>query len=161
PVVCLVQVATDKGARIVDPLVLDDLTALWERVADPEILVVLHAASQDLELIYGLSELVPRKIFDTQIAAGFAGFGYPIGYGKLLKELLGISISKTESFTDWLGRPLTDSQIDYALDDVAHLLPMYEKLCQKLERMGRLTWAEEECKRYVVQENYLKDKSLD
>jgi ribonuclease D len=161
PVLCLVQVATDHSAHIVDPLALPDLTILWERICDPRILVVLHAANQDLDLVYGLSGLVPQNIFDTQIGAGFGGFGYPIGYGKLLSQLLGVTIAKTESFTDWLGRPLTHSQIEYALEDVCHLLPMYDKLCGILKEQGRLSWAEEECKRYVLAEKYQRDRSND
>lgn len=161
PVLCLVQVATDHGAHIIDPLALPDLRILWERICDPNILVVLHAANQDLDLVYGLSGLVPQNIFDTQIGAGFGGFGYPIGYGKLLNLLLGVTIAKTESFTDWLGRPLTNSQIEYALEDVCHLLPMYDKLCGILKEQGRLEWAEEECKRYVLAEKYQRDRSND
>jgi len=161
PVLCLVQVATDDGAYIVDPLALTDLTALWQRVCSNDILVVLHAANQDLDLVHGLSGLIPQNIFDTQIAAGFAGFGYPIGYGKLLNQLLGVSIAKTESFTDWTTRPLTSSQVEYAVEDVCHLLPIYERLCQKLTDQGRLDWAKEECQRYVDPERYQKDRSLD
>jgi ribonuclease D len=161
PVLCLVQVATDHSAHIIDPLALPDLKILWERICDPRILVVLHAANQDLDLVYGLSGLVPQNIFDTQIGAGFGGFGYPIGYGKLLNQLLGVTIAKTESFTDWLGRPLTESQIEYALEDVCHLLPMYDKLCMVLKDQGRLSWAEEECKRYVMAEKYQRDRSGD
>ncbi|HEY9732940.1 MAG TPA: ribonuclease D [Drouetiella sp.] len=161
PVLCLVQVATDHSAHIVDPLALPDLKILWERICDPRILVVLHAANQDLDLVYGLSGLVPSNIFDTQIGAGFGGFGYPVGYGKLLNQLLGVTIAKTESFTDWLGRPLTESQIEYALEDVCHLLPMYDKLCAVLKDQGRLSWAEEECKRYVMAEKYQRDRSGD
>ncbi|HEY9714030.1 MAG TPA: HRDC domain-containing protein, partial [Chroococcales cyanobacterium] len=161
PVLCLVQVATDRGAYIVDPVELPDLLPLWQRVCDPQILVVLHAANQDLDLIYNLCELVPQNIFDTQIGAGFGGFGYPIGYGKLLHQLLGVSIAKTESFTDWLSRPLTESQIEYALEDVCHLLPMYDRLCDRLREQGRLAWAEEECKRYTDPERYQRDRTLE
>lgn len=154
PVLCLAQVATDRSAHIIDPQEVEDLNELWQRVADPNILVVIHAASQDLELINNLSGLIPQNIFDTQIAAGFAGLGYSVGYGKLLNQLLGVSISKTESFTDWCNRPLTESQIEYAIDDVRHLLPMYDKLTEKLKRIGRLSWAEEECYKYSDEESY-------
>lgn len=161
PELCLVQVATDDGPHIIDPLALPDLTMLWQRVDNPDILVVLHAAEQDLNLVYAASGLVPSNIIDTQIAAGFAGFGFPIGYGKLLHQLLGVSISKTESYTDWLNRPLTDSQIDYALDDVRHILPMYDKLAEQLHALNRFSWAEEECLHYCDPETYSKDHQLD
>ena len=161
PVLCLVQIATDHAAHIIDPLAMPDLTMLWERICDPRILVVLHAANQDLDLVYNISGLIPQHIFDTQIGAGFAGFGYPIGYAKLLQQLLNVSIAKTESFTDWLSRPLTHSQIEYSLEDVCHLLPMYDKLCNILTKQGRLSWAQEECKRYVMAEKYERDRSQD
>jgi ribonuclease D len=161
PILCLVQVATDTGAYVIDPLASINLAGLWDRIADPEILVVLHAANQDLDIINSLSGKIPQNIFDTQIAAGFAGYGYPVGYGKLLSQLLGISIDKTESFTDWMTRPLTDSQMIYAIEDVKHLLDIHDQLCKQLEKMGRLAWATEECKRYTDPSRYDKDRSMD
>jgi ribonuclease D len=161
PVLCLVQVATEDGAHLVDPLAITDLSPLWDALNSDDMLVVLHAGSQDLDLIYGLSGSVPQNVFDTQIAAGFAGFGYPVGYGKLLNQLLSVSIAKSESFTDWTTRPLTDSQIEYAIDDVTHLLPMYEKLTEKLKELGRFDWVLEECIRLSNIERYQHDKSQD
>lgn len=161
PELCLVQVATDNAAYIVDPLALSELGGLWERVANPDILVVLHAAEQDLVLVNKWSGFVPQNIMDTQLAAGFVGFGYPVGYGKLLNLLLSVSISKTESFTDWTDRPLTESQIHYALDDVRHLLPIYDRLAEMLNKDGRLRWVQEECERYCIAEYYEEDRSLD
>lgn len=158
PELCLIQVATDNHSFIIDPLAVKDLSPLWQRVANPDILVVLHAAEHDLELVFGCSGLVPQCVMDTQIAAGFAGFGYPIGYGKLLHQLLGVSISKTESYTDWMIRPLTQSQIDYAIDDVRHILPMYDCLTEKLEQLRRLSWVQEECRRYTTAEYYCEDR---
>ena len=156
PVLCLVQIATDEETFIIDPLKVQNLHELWKRVADPGIQTVLHAAVQDLDLIFTLSSLVPHNIFDTQIAAGFAGLGYPAGYGKLLQQLLGITIAKSESFTDWLERPLSESQIEYAREDVCHLLPMADKLSQTLKEQGRLNWALEEFRVYSNERRYLR-----
>lgn len=156
---CLIQVALDDFVTIVDPLSVPDLKPFWQRVADPEILVVLHAAEQDLDLVYRNSGMVPQNIVDTQIAAGFAGFGYPIGYSKLLSSMLGVTISKTESYTDWLVRPLTKEQVEYALDDVRHLLPLWDRIEADLKNLERLTWALEECERYCEAESYIKDRS--
>lgn len=156
---CLIQVALDDFVTIIDPLVVPDLKPLWERIADPEILVVLHAAEQDLDLVYSNSGLVPQNIVDTQIAAGFAGFGYPIGYAKLLQTLLQVSISKTESYTDWMIRPLSQDQIEYALDDVRHLLPLWDRIETNLKKLNRLPWALEECERYNQQDTYVKDRT--
>lgn len=161
PQLCLIQIATESGVHIVDPLRILDLQPFWHRVADEGIQVILHAAEQDLELAYHSSGLVPKNVMDTQIAAGFAGFGYPVGYGKLLNQLLGVSISKTESFTDWMNRPLTESQTRYALDDVCHLLPMFDRLSDLLEKTGRLQWVQEECMRYCSMDYYVRDRSLD
>ena len=122
---------------------------------------VLHAGDQDLDLVFQRSGLVPQNISDTQIAAGFIGFGYPIGYGKLLAQLLDISISKTESFTDWTNRPLSDSQIAYALDDVRHLLALHDALGKRLDSLGRKAWVEDECRRYCESGYYEKDRSRD
>ena len=158
---CLVQVSTDTDAYIIDPIALADLTPLWERIANPDLLKVLHAADQDLDLAFTASGLIPQNIIDTQIAAGFLGFGYPVGYGKLLQSLLGITISKTESYTDWTARPLTQSQVEYALDDVRHLLPMYDQLQERLHAMKRFTWVEEECAKYSQRKYYEKDRSND
>src|SRR5580658_248092 len=134
PVLCLVQVACDQETFIIDPLKMPNLSGLWERVANPAIQKVLHAAAQDLDLIFKISSLLPQNVFDTQIAAGFAGYGYPTGYGKLLHHLLGITIAKTESFTDWLERPLSASQLEYAKEDVCHLLAMSDKLVEILQK---------------------------
>ncbi|HEY9776675.1 MAG TPA: ribonuclease D [Planktothrix sp.] len=161
PILCLVQVATEHGAALVDPLALPDLSRLWDALNAEDMLVVLHAGNQDLDLVYSLSGSVPGNVFDTQIAAGFAGFGYPVGYGKLLSQLLGVTIAKSESFTDWTNRPLSQSQIEYATEDVCHLLPMYDKLCEKLGEFGRLEWAVEECRRLSNPERYHHDHTQD
>lgn len=161
PELCLVQVATDVDSYIIDPFILPNLGELWRRAADPEILTVLHAGDQDLDLVFQRSGLVPQNISDTQIAAGFIGFGYPVGYGKLLAQLLDISISKTESFTDWTNRPLSESQVQYALDDVRHLLALHDTLMKRLDSLGRRRWVEDECRRYADTSYYEKDRGRD
>ncbi len=161
PELCLVQVATNSNSYIADPFILTDLNELWRRVADPDILTVLHAGDQDLDLVFQRCGLVPQNISDTQIAAGFIGFGYPVGYGKLLHQLLDISIAKTESFTDWTNRPLSESQIAYALDDVRHLLALHDALSTRLNNLGRNVWVEDECRRYSDPRYYEKDRGKD
>lgn len=158
---CLIQVATDHDAWIIDPLAVRDLKPIYERIADPKLLKVLHAADQDLEIVFNESGLVAQNIMDTQIAAGFIGFGYPIGYGKLLQQLIGISLSKSESYTDWTNRPLTPSQIEYAIDDVKHLLPMYDRIVAMLQERQRFDWVLEECKKYTQKTYYEKDRRND
>ncbi|HEY9793460.1 MAG TPA: ribonuclease D [Candidatus Obscuribacterales bacterium] len=158
---CLVQIATNDEVFLIDPLALPDLTPIWQRIANPDLLKVLHAGDQDLDLMFTASRLLPQNVMDTQIAAGFIGFGYPVGYGKLLQQLLNISISKTESYTDWTHRPLSKSQIEYAIDDVRHLLPMYDRLVERLQSMNRAEWVKEECKKYSELEYYNRDRTND
>ncbi|HEY9785129.1 MAG TPA: ribonuclease D [Candidatus Obscuribacterales bacterium] len=161
PVLCLIQVATDSGVHLVDPLAEIDLNPLWQKLTEPNLRAVLHAASQDLDLIYKLAGIVPVNVFDTQLAAGFAGLGYQVGYARLVNQLLGVTVAKTESFTDWLTRPLTEAQIAYATDDVRHLLPLFDKISERLNSMGRFSWAEEECKKYHDPEFYHKEKEIE
>lgn len=157
PLICLVQVAVKERVYLVDPIKVTNLSDLWRFVADKDYISVLHAGSQDLAIINQRSGLIPSRIFDTQIAAGFLGLGYPAGYGKLLSSLFDLTLSKTESFTDWSLRPLTPSQIDYAIDDALHLLPLYSALESQLNDRGRLSWVLEECTMYEERSYYEKE----
>lgn len=157
PIICLVQINVQEKVYLVDPIKLKDLNLLWQRVADPAIVKVVHAASQDLNIIFQRSNLIPQNIFDTQIAAGFLGLGHPAGYGKLLASLFDITLSKTESFTDWQARPLSQSQIDYAIDDALHLLPLYHRIKADLIQRQRFEWVVEECRLYEQPSYYIKE----
>ncbi len=159
PIICLIQLAVADEVYLIDPLKLKDrqLDPLWQAMANPSILKVLHAASQDLTIAYQRSGLMPKNIFDTQIAAGFLGLGYPAGYGKLLSSVFNTQLSKTESFTDWQMRPLTPSQIEYAIGDVEHLLGLYRHLHSQLSEAGRLSWVEDECSYFERQDFYVKE----
>jgi len=140
---CLVQLATADVLAVVDPLAVSDLGPLWDVVTGgPEI--VLHAAGQDLEIIAGLSGGVPRRHFDTQVAAAFVGYGDSIGYSRLVDRVIGHTPGHSEAYTDWTRRPLSQDQIDYALDDVRFLLEITEKLESKLREAGREAWVREE-----------------
>ena len=105
---------------------------------------MLHAASQDLEVFMHWADAVPKKIFDTQLAAGFTGLSTP-SLASLHDKVLHISLPKTSRLTDWLARPLTDDQLNYAASDVAHLLELFEHIRADLIERGRLEWAETEC----------------
>ncbi len=141
---CLIQVATTTHAACIDPLAIDDLTPLMELLYDPARIKVLHAARQDLEILYDINGKLPAPIFDTQIAATLAGLGEQIGYAALVEKLLGITIDKSHSRTDWRQRPLSDEQVRYAADDVIHLGTAYLKLREQLEQKGRIEWLEED-----------------
>jgi ribonuclease D len=145
PILCLVQVAGPDEARAVDALADGiDLSPLYEILADESVLKVFHAARQDLEIFFHLAGRLPAPVFDTQVAAMVCGFGDSVGYETLVTKLAGASIDKGSRFTDWSLRPLSERQIKYAMADVTHLRPAYEKLAKKLHTNGRESWLEEE-----------------
>src|SRR3954452_16231860 len=149
---CLVQVVVPTGdggqhIELLDPLAGFDHAPLADIWADPEIEVVLHAGGQDVAILRRAWGAAPRNIFDTQIAAGFAGFSAQAGYGNLLQGALGVRLAKSAGFTRWDRRPLTDEQLDYARQDVEDVLALSDELQRRLADSGRLEWAREECRR--------------
>ena len=145
PQLCLVQIGGPDGAVAIDPLAEGiDLAPLFRVMADQSILKVFHAARQDVEIFWHLSGSIPTPLFDTQVAAMVCGFGDSVGYETLVTKLAGARIDKSSRFTDWSQRPLTDRQLTYALSDVIHLRPAYEKLKRRLARTGRAHWLDEE-----------------
>lgn len=137
---CLIQLAVGDECAILDPLQMTDLSPLLEILADPGVLKVLHAGSQDLEIFYRLAGSAATPVFDTQIAATVAGFPSQVGYARLVKDLFDVDIDKSDTFTDWARRPLTPNQIEYALNDVRYLDGAYLELTARLERDGRTAW---------------------
>ena len=145
PILCLVQIAGPDEADCIDALADGiDLTPLYDLMADDSILKVFHAARQDLEIFFHQAGQVPHPVFDTQVAAMVCGFGDSVGYEALITELVKARIDKGSRFTDWTLRPLSERQIDYALADVTHLRPAYEKLAAMLHDNERESWLEEE-----------------
>lgn len=148
---CLVQVAALTPAGEVRIEVLDPLddqldpSPLAAVLADPAIEIVMHAGRQDVALLRRVWQTEITNLFDTQLAAGFAGLRAQLGYEPLLHELLGVRLKKSASFTRWDARPLSAEQIDYARDDVRHILQAASKLQERLLARGRLEWAREEC----------------
>jgi ribonuclease D len=151
---CVVQVVVDHpdGKKEPDIILIDtlrdvDTTPLAELLADPEVQVVLHAGRQDVAILRRAWRTELTSIFDTQIAAGFTGASAQAGYGNLLAQIIGRRVGKTASYTRWDTRPLTDEQLSYAAEDVAHLLELADELQSRLTKVGRLEWALEECRR--------------
>jgi ribonuclease D len=149
---CLVQLAIPEppqvGERIaiVDPLGEElDGSPLAEVLADPAVQIVVHAGRQDIALMRRWLGCEVTNVFDTQVAAGFAGLGAQSSYDSLLTEILGLRVAKTASFTRWDARPLSPEQLAYAREDVVHLLEMASELERRLRSLGRLEWAREEC----------------
>ncbi|GAB6034405.1 ribonuclease D [Galenea microaerophila] len=135
PELCLIQIqsCTDQ-TYLIDPLALSEasLQPLWQLFSNPNVTKVFHSARQDLEVLYLASSQLPTPIFDTQIAALFLGYGDSVGFAKLVESLLGKSLAKTQTRTDWRQRPLNSEQLQYAAEDVLYLAPLYQKLRQQL-----------------------------
>lgn len=144
PKLCLIQAAGPDAAAVIDPLAEGlDLAPFLALMADESIAKVFHAARQDVEIFNNLG-VIPRPLFDTQIAAMAAGYGEQVAYDALVRQMLRIDIDKSSRFTDWARRPLSDAQLKYALADVTHLAKLYPRLRDRLEREGRLAWVAEE-----------------
>jgi len=139
-----IQVASPTQAAVVDPLAVTDLSPLLALLADPAVEKVFHAASQDLPILFRLMNSPVRHVFDTQIAAALLGYDEQISFVNLVERVTGTILSKSHGFTDWLRRPLTEGQIEYALDDVRYLVPAHAALVRELAERGRTEWACEE-----------------
>lgn len=141
PRIAMVQLSWEDQVALVDPLVLD-LEPLG-RVLDSDTVTIIHAASQDLEVLLRSCGTVPRRLFDTQVAAGFLGLSAP-SLSTVVEREFGVRLPKGDRLTDWLARPLTDTQLTYAASDVVHLIPLWERQREELDARGRLEWAIDE-----------------
>jgi ribonuclease D len=147
PLLCLVQLAVPGGEpRLLDPLAGDDPGDLPAVLADPEVELLLHAGRQDVALLRRVWRTEVRNVFDTQVAAAFCGHGASVGYADLVRRVLGVNVPRSEGFTRWDARPLTDEQLAYARADVAELVALTDALADRLRRTGRLEWVREECR---------------
>ncbi len=145
PKLCLVQLAGPDSHAAVDPLAPElDLQPVYDLMANQSVLKVFHAARQDIEIFLHQGKVMPRPVFDTQIAAMVCGYGESVGYETLVVSLTGRRVDKMSRFTNWANRPLTPPQLAYALADVTHLRDVYMKLRERLDRDGRTAWVEEE-----------------
>ena len=147
PLLCLVQIVVGEEITILDPIAGPefDPEPLAECLADPGVEIVLHAGRQDVALLRRAWRTDVTNVFDTQVAAGFAGFSAQAGYLGLLHDVLRIRLKKSASFTRWDQRPLTQEQLSYAAEDVEHLLPLADEIQSRLRAKDRLGWAREEC----------------
>jgi hypothetical protein len=156
----LIQIATPEKAVLIDPFLAGDMAPLLELVFDPAIEKILHSGDQDMEIFYALGRRPPRNVFDTQVAAALAGHGESISYARLVEEILGVRLSKIETFTDWAKRPLTPQQIEYALADVKYLYPARRLLLEDLERRNRMDWLREKLQFYEETSHYDRDPAI-
>jgi ribonuclease D len=154
PRLCLLQVFSDSQPvpiqAALDPFAVD-LAPLVELIADPSITKIVHAGSQDLQILWAQFGCRAQNVFDTQIAAAFLGYGHQAGYTELVRRVAqGPTLSKAQQFTDWSARPLSKQQVDYALDDVRYLPRVYEILQRELSSRGRSHWAQTEFERAMA-----------
>jgi ribonuclease D len=154
PRLCLVQLAVADEAWLLDPIEGGDVRWLEEMMTDPGIVKILHAGQQDLEILYRAFGRTAAPVFDTQVAATLAGFPTQVGYARLIEELFGERVDKSDTFTDWARRPLAATQVEYALNDVRHLPGAYRVLVERLQREGRLAWLEEDFERLASPEAF-------
>src|SRR5262245_32928999 len=153
----LVQVSLPETPLLIDPLALPALDPLWDLVADASVEKIVHAGAQDMEIVFARSGLLPRNVFDTQVAAALLGMGDQIGYANLIGRVLGKRVKKGETITDWSIRPLSKAQVDYALDDVRYLHELRARLWERLAERGRESWLREEVEHYEVRDTYERD----
>ena len=157
---CLVQLGIGEHQYCIDVLAINDLSLLVNLFTDEKVVKLFHAARQDMEVIYQTLGVLPKPIFDTQLASAFCGGDMQQGYGAMVLERTGVELAKTQSRTDWTRRPLSAEQIEYAGDDVAHLEELYRQTYQLLEDNHRLDWYFDEIESYYELDKYIIDPAL-
>lgn len=150
PQLCLLQVAAEGVIAIIDPHAVDQLGAFWELLCDGNREVLMHACRSEMEFCYRAIGKIPEHVFDVQLAAGLVGDDYPSSFATLTEQYLQISLPKAETRTDWSRRPLTNRQIDYALNDVRYLNPLAKKLKKRISSLKRTRWYQSEIREVLA-----------
>ena len=155
PLLCVAQVASADEAVVIDTLAAGiDLKPFFDLMANERVLKVFHAARQDIEIVWHMANLIPHPIFDTQVAAMVLGYGDSISYDQLVQRITGDQLDKSNRFTDWSRRPLSDAQISYAASDVTHLRDVFLSLDEQLKKRDRSDWVGEEMKILTSPDTY-------
>ncbi|MEM6749576.1 MAG: HRDC domain-containing protein [Planctomycetota bacterium] len=157
PRICVVQAATVDQVEVIDALAGLDLEPFWRLIVDPSVRKIVHAGAQDLEPAVRLTGQAPAAVVDTQVAAAFAGFAYPVSLAALAEQLLGVELGKGLKFSKWDRRPLSDVQLHYAANDVRYLPAIAEALDEKLRSLGNDGWARAACEELCAVEPYAID----
>ena len=144
PILCLVQIAGQSFSSLIDPLSKIDMKPVWELLSNKKILKIFHSGRQDIEIFLNITGEIPEPIYDTQIAAMFCGLGDQVSYDGLVSKFLGLTITKESQFTNWLQRPLTNKQLDYALSDVNYLIKVFPLIKKIIKDSKREDWVEKE-----------------
>ena len=154
PSLCLIQIAGKNLAAAIDPLAKLDMSPIWKLLLNKKILKVFHAGKQDIEIFFGLMGEIPTPIYDTQIAAMFCGLGDQVSYESLVNNFLGLSVNKEHQFTNWLQRPLSKNQINYAISDVTHLINIFPLIRKAIKDNNREEWVTKELEHLSKKELY-------
>ena len=154
PSLCLIQIAGIDFAGAIDPLAKLDMSPIWKLLLNKNILKIFHAGRQDIEIFFELIGEIPSPIYDTQIAAMFCGHGDQIGYEGLVNSFLGLSVNKEHQFTNWLQRPLSNDQINYAISDVTHLIKIFPLINNVIKDNNREDWVRNELEHLSKKELY-------
>ncbi|WP_373549081.1 ribonuclease D [Haliscomenobacter sp.] len=154
---CLIQVATVHGFFLIDPFPLKNLDPFLKMIEDPNIVNITHAGENDYRLLYATHGTIPKNTFDTQIAAGFLGYRYPLAFKKLVETELKINLNKSFTVADWEARPFNQNQLKYAIQDIEPLYDLWKKQEAELAKQHRLHWAEEEFRVLEREAYYARD----
>jgi ribonuclease D len=157
PVLGLLQIIAGNDIYLVDTIKIRNLDAFLRIVSDPGVLKITHAGDNDYRLLFTLFGVTPQNTFDTQIAAGFVGYNYPSGFGKIVEKELRVTLAKSHTVADWEARPLDPKAVEYAVEDVKYLPALHEQLTRKLKRHNREAWAREENRKWEVPSFYAVD----
>ncbi len=144
PILCLVQIAGKSFSSLIDPLSKIDMKPVWELLSNKKILKIFHSGRQDIEIFLNITGEIPEPIYDTQIAAMFCGLGDQVSYDGLVSKFLGLTITKESQFSNWLQRPLTNKQLEYALSDVNCLIKVFPLIKKIIKDSNREDWVEKE-----------------
>jgi ribonuclease D len=154
PELALIQVGSDSLLGCIDPLAIEDFSALTGALTDTGLLKVFHSPSQDLEILYQRFGLLPQPVFDTQLAAAVLGYNHQISYADLVQQICGVQLEKKHTRANWTRRPLSRDELDYAMDDVRYLLEVFRHLEGRLEETRRRGWIDKDLRAMSDPANY-------
>ena len=157
--VCLIQLGTEDEVVLVDPLDSIDPAPIWQLVADPDVETIVHAGMEDLSLCQAYGGMMPKRVFDCQIASGLITVHYPLSLSRMTRQLLNVRLRKSQTLTDWRRRPLSPEQLRYAALDVVYLPAVHQTITDRLDRLGRTDWMREEMEKFTRPETYERDLS--
>jgi ribonuclease D len=159
PILALIQIATDQHMGCIDPLAFDCFEPFIKLLQNPDLIKVFHSSSQDLEILFQNYDQIPTPVFDTQLAAAVLGYNHQISYADLVQNVTGVHLEKKYTRANWVHRPLTEGELDYAMDDVRYLMPVYRHLKSELEVKQRGPWIEKEFQKMSAESSYELDSS--